>query len=555
MLTLLAGDGRRVGGKEVNHVNEAAKSNSGKWMALVAALLGWMFDGFEIGLFPLVGPKALDELLKSEIASNPAVKDNWFGVIMAVFLVGAATGGVIFGWLGDRIGRVRSMSLSIFTYAIFTGLCGFAAEAWQIAVLRFVASLGMGGEWALGVALVTELWPDRSRALLAGLIGAASNVGFLLVGMLSLVLVSFITGLGDLLLGIGIHQSTVALLLSGDGWRLLMMAGALPALLIFFIRLFVPESQRWEAEKAKGGTSHWATRDLLGVLIGAIGALAVVFVWSPAFKGLFPASAAANVAASALPTWIQLLRGVVTAAGLAIALVGYIYPVFRYLGRALAANQLQASDPPRYVRRMLLGACLSGVALLGTWGSLQWAPKWAIALSSQLPDAQQSQFAKEHTQICLALGAILGTILAAVLCDWFGRRLTYFGLCIASFLSLVYMYQANDAYGPKLLASAFVTGGITASFYGWFPLYLPELFPTSIRATSQGFAYNFGRVLSAIGTLQTATLIALFGGDMPKAQIETHAFPNAGAALAGIYLAGLFLIWLGPETKGQPLPE
>ena len=111
---------------------------------------------------------------------------------MAMFLVGAATGGVLFGWLGDRIGRVRAMSLSIFTYAIFTGLCGFATEAWHIAVLRFIASLGMGGEWALGVALVTEIWPDRSRAWLAGAIGAAANVGFLLVGLLSLVLVSFI---------------------------------------------------------------------------------------------------------------------------------------------------------------------------------------------------------------------------------------------------------------------------------------------------------------------------------------------------------------------------
>src|SRR5262245_47592423 len=103
-------------------VNGAANPNPGKWMPLVSALVGWMFDGFEIGIFPLVGPKALDELLKSEIATHPAVKDNWFGVIMAVFLVGAATGGVIFGWLGDRIGRVRAMSLSIFTYAIFTGL-------------------------------------------------------------------------------------------------------------------------------------------------------------------------------------------------------------------------------------------------------------------------------------------------------------------------------------------------------------------------------------------------------------------------------------------------
>ena len=134
-------------------------------MALTAALLGWMFDGFEMGLFPLIGGPALNDLLGP---SSAAQATQWFGAIIAVFLVGAATGGVFFGWLGDRIGRVRAMALSIFTYAVFTGLCGFATEAWHIAALRFVASLGMGGEWSLGVALVNEIWPNKSRALLAG---------------------------------------------------------------------------------------------------------------------------------------------------------------------------------------------------------------------------------------------------------------------------------------------------------------------------------------------------------------------------------------------------
>ena len=140
-------------------------SKFGRNAALVAAVLGWLFDGFEIGLFPLIGPRALDDLLAAEMTANPAVKDAWFGSIMAVFLVGAACGGVFFGWLGDRIGRVRAMSLSILTYALFTGLCGLAQTPLQIAAARFIASLGMGGEWGLGVALVSELWPDASRPL------------------------------------------------------------------------------------------------------------------------------------------------------------------------------------------------------------------------------------------------------------------------------------------------------------------------------------------------------------------------------------------------------
>src|SRR5262245_8962728 len=265
----------------------------GKWLALVAALLGWMFDGFEIGMFPLVGPNALNDLLGTEGAANPALKGEWFGVIMSVFLIGAATGGVLFGWLGDRVGRVRAMALSIFTYAIFTGLCGFAHEAWQIAVLRFIASLGMGGEWALGVALVTEIWPDRSRAFLAGLIGAAANVGMLLVGLLSLGLVNFIDGVRELFDALSMSDGMRDYLLRGDGWRLLMIAGALPAVLVFFIRQFVPESQKWEHERDRGGTSHWATRDLLGVLLGGSAAATVIFLWSPLFDTLVRLDASA----------------------------------------------------------------------------------------------------------------------------------------------------------------------------------------------------------------------------------------------------------------------
>lgn len=532
--------------------NSTTDSTRGKWMALAAALLGWLFDGFEMGMFPLVGPKALEDLLTSRGAAA-ATLNGWFAVIMAMFLIGAATGGVIFGWLGDRIGRVRAMSLSIFTYAVFTGLCGFANAAWQIAALRFIASLGMGGEWALGVALVIEIWPDRSRAFLAGLIGAAANVGYLLVGLISLWLVSFIGGFGRVLQGCGMSADTVKLLLHNDGWRLMMIVGAVPALLVFFVMLLVPESHKWEAERDKGATSHWATRDLLGVIFGALGAAAVVFLWSPVFDSLSRGAGAAVT--DALPWWTRFVRLVGSAAGLTIALGGYLFPVMRYLGRAEEAGALDAGDRSRCWRRLLLGAALAGVALLGTWGSVQWAPKWAIPLAKSLPVEGGPYYAKEFTQIYMALGAIVGTILAALAGDWLGRRATYVIMCVGSFAALVFFYQANDVYGARFLSSVFVVGGVTAAFYGWFPLYLPELFPTSIRATSQGFAFNFGRVLAAAGTLQTAALTAWFAQGIPAERVEIDAFPKAGTALAAIYLIGVLIIWLGPETKGKPLPD
>src|SRR5689334_3853179 len=164
----------------------------GAWLALAAALLGWLFDGAEMGVFSLVGRPALIDLMGTR---DDKVIALWLGVITATFLVGAATGGVLFGWLGDRIGRVRAMTLSVFTYAVFTGLCGLAFAPWQVGLLRFIAALGMGGEWSLGVALVMEVWPNRSRAFMAGLIGAAANVGYLLVGCVGLMLAAVLSQL------------------------------------------------------------------------------------------------------------------------------------------------------------------------------------------------------------------------------------------------------------------------------------------------------------------------------------------------------------------------
>ncbi|RPI90011.1 MAG: MFS transporter, partial [Planctomycetaceae bacterium] len=212
----------------------------GRWMALTAALLGWLFDGAEMGLFSMVGRSAMQDLLgfgTSPTKEQEGTIGLYFGIVIAMFLVGAATGGVLFGWLGDRVGRVRAMSLSVLTYAIFTGLCGFANSPLQLAVLRFVASLGMGGEWALGVALVMEVWPNRSRGLMAGLIGAAANVGYMLVGFVGLVLMAMLSGVEQTLLSWKMDPDFVQSLVAFKGWRLLMILGTTPALLTFFFRL------------------------------------------------------------------------------------------------------------------------------------------------------------------------------------------------------------------------------------------------------------------------------------------------------------------------------
>lgn len=397
------------------------------YAVLLAAFLGWMFDGLEMGIFPQIARSALGQLIQG--ADENTIK-WWHQVIDACFLFGAAGGGLVFGWLGDRIGRVRAMAFAILIYSVFTGLLYFVGSPLQIAVLRFVAALGMGGEWALGVALVMEVWDAKHRPLLAGLIGAAANVGFVLVGLVGL-------------------QMPV----TRDNWRLYAILGAAPALLTFVIRLFVDESEKWQQ-----------------------------------------------------------------------------------------TQQIKKSEPLKEIfadreltKRMLLGIGLASVTLLGTWGAVQKIPAWVGGLPGKTPLAVAS------AQIASGIGAIIGCLVAPYVAQLFNRRIAYFLLCLGSLISCQILFRSFDHYSTSFLAMVLLTGGLTASVYGWMPLYLPELFPTRIRATAQGIAYNFGRIAAGGGAIWGGTI----GG----------SYAQMAIIVSMIYLVGMVLIWFAPETKGKPLPE
>ena len=413
-------------------MNEKTTLTSGQWLVLAAAFLGWMFDGMEMGLFPLIARPALQDMLG--ITSDVGV-GQWNGFLVAAFMLGAAGGGLVFGWLGDKIGRVRAMALSIFIYSLFTGLCYFAAQPWQLGVLRFAAALGMGGQWALGVALVMECWPDRYRPALAGIIGAAANVGFLLIS----------------LVGMGFAVTT-------ETWRTMMLFGAAPGLLALFVILFVPESQRWKVSVTNVHTTPM--RD-----------------------------------------------------------------IFR----------------PPLLKKTLVAIALTSVPLIATWAAVSgFLPLWADKLAG--PD---KPYAKAQVQFMLSIGAIVGCLLGSWLGHRIGRRPAYFTLCLLSLGSCAYLFRVLDTFDVQFMIIAGVVGMVTAAFYGWAPLYLPELFPTRVRATGQGLAFNFGRILAAVGALTTGALMVAFGG----------SYAAACATITLVYVIGMIVIWFGPETKGKPLPD
>ena len=339
-----------------------------------------------------------------------------------------------------------------------------------------------------------------------------------------------------------------------------MMLGTLPAALTFFFRMFVPESAKWEREKGRGTTSNWVTSDLFGVLIGAIGPGIIVWVWADDRIGVTP-------------------RLIGTLIGLVIATIGYIFPALRFLQRTFSNSTAAQNETGRTIRRMLLGACLSAVALIGTWGSTQWSMSWAGQLTqnlkqnedlaaSQVDDAPSTGLGafqkwfkaaifknpREYTQMFTAVGAIVGTILAAMLGDWVGRRSAYCALCVLSIASVIWFYQFHSKFDEEFLFASFVLGTCTASFYGWLPLYLPELFATNVRATGQGFSFNFGRIIAAIGTLQIGSLLKLVDNYETFAGVK-GGYPIACSVVCGVYVLGMALIWLAPETKGKLLPD
>lgn len=200
------------------------------WIVLIVAALGWLFDTMDQNIFTLVRQSAVTALIPAGADATKA------GALMTtIFLLGWAAGGFLFGILGDRLGRTRTMIFTILIYATFTGLSGLAQNLWQFGLLRFLTALGVGGEWAAGAAIVAEVFPQRSRAMALGLLQALSAIGNMMAALVTLALANPAIG--------------------PSGWRWAFAVGALPALLVLWIRRTVREPDRWERAKAEAAQS------------------------------------------------------------------------------------------------------------------------------------------------------------------------------------------------------------------------------------------------------------------------------------------------------------
>lgn len=424
-------------------VSELRRERSSRivWLSFGSACLAWMFDAMDLTLFTLVLFPSVSELIGS---TDPGSVAATGGVILACKLLAWGLGGIAFGVITDRIGRARTMMITVVIYSAFTGLSGLAQNWWQLLILQATAGIGIGGEWAAGAALVAETWPERTRprALIAMQTSFAG--GFFLGGLLNL-------------------------LLGPAGWRWVFAVGAAPAVVAIFIRRFVPEPERWVAVRSR-------------------------------------------------------------------------VPSRQRPGVAESVQTLFAIFAPDIRRRTVVAVLIAAAMMIGAWGTTTLLSTWI----PQLVGLDRGALAIEATGKCFMLanvGGVFGFLAMMWLNDAVGRRWSYFLAVLGSIATSVFAFTQIDTLRALLLFMP-LYGFFAIGGFATFAAYLPELFPTRIRATGQGFSWNAGRALTALGPLTSGMLVDIVG-----------TVPKAAMMLTASYLIGLVAIWFGPETRGLPLQD
>ncbi|MFO1402566.1 MAG: MFS transporter [Steroidobacteraceae bacterium] len=425
--------------------------NRYQWTVLLAAWLGWGFDIFDSLLFNYVAPNCVPTLLGLAVGS-PAARSAtlfWTGLLTSLLLVGWALGGVLFGHVCDRIGRLRTLMLTMLMYALGTAACAFATSIWMLMAFRLIASIGIGGEWAAGASMVAEVVPEKRRVEAGALLYTAAPMGLFLA-----------TFLNHRVAGVWFAgMPTVS-------WRYVFLFGLVPAAAAFVVRLFVREPERWQA--AQESRASW--RELFG---------------------------------------------------------------------------------PQHRRRTLWGAFVAIVALITWWSCNAFLPALSTGLARAAAAARGldelatlalvEEWKRSATNI-FNLGGLIGTLLTIPAAKLLGRR-PMFALYFAGSAAAILATFGLELDAHTRLMMFFLIGLTVFGVFGAFTYYLPELYPTRLRASGAGFCYNIGRLLAAVGPFLVGAAAA------------------RGVAMQAIFwvgfvpLAALLLVPFYIETRGQALAD
>jgi len=434
-------------------------------LVYTVATLAWVFDCLDQQLFNLARSPALDALLT---AAQKEEKSFYVGLSTSVFVFGWATGGMIFGSLGDRYGRVRMLGITVLLYSVATGLSALSTSFLDFSIYRFITGLGVGGVFGLAVALLADTMPGDVRSRALGSLQSFSAVGNVAAGLIGLTIA--LTAFGQ----------------SPSYWKWLFLIGALPAFLVATIQLRVKEPQAWRDSRDRAlatGKKVGSYRDLFGHA-----------------------------------TWRK---------------------------------------------HALLGMILSCAGVIGLWGIGVFSSDLVgDIIANNLKDAGKT--AEEVTKgrqiwmsinlLCFNLGAFFGMMFFTRITEKLGRKKTFAGFFFCALLVTVFVFQ-NINSPNDILWMAPLMGFFQLSVFAGFSIYLPELFPTRLRATGVSFCYNVGRYLAAFGPLTLGALSTKLAKSAETTAAKIDAFRDAASWMCLIFLLGIIVLPFLPETKGHPLPD
>ena len=423
-------------------------------------------------------------------------------IATAIFLAGWATGGLLFGILGDKLGRAFTMMLTILIYSIFTGLSALSVSWVDYSIYRFLTGMGVGGEFAAGAALVAEVMPSRARPYALGLLQALSALGNIA---------------GSLIAWFVLPPASPSE--GWEHWRALYLVGVLPALLVVIMFKRLKEPERWRAVKEAPG-------ELLGKELGAFGDL---------FR----------------PRWRQS-----TIFGMIFAVSGVIgvWGIGFWTPELISSIVSSAEYPPVALALQDVGAFLglSAITIL-----TQGAPRARVRF--YLPGLVLSILAAE-VLVCLGAGSVENPVTTALLgisislllyfivasagafTGGYGRRVSFLMSFLMAQISIFLVFRFLREPGQIYWMSPVMGFSILMSF-GLYAIYFPELYPTRLRSTGTGFCYNVARFIAAGGLFFLSYLGTILD------------FRTSAQVFSLIYVFGIVASFLAPETKDRPLME
>jgi len=416
--------------------------SSYQWMVLLIASLGWVFDVFEGQIFVASMRDAMPALLN--VAPEDASVSSWNNIAFGFFLFGGAVGGVLFGILSDRIGRSKTMIITILFYSLFTCASSFSQAPWQMVALRFLVAMGVGGEWAVAAAMVAEVMPTRSRSVMGSIFHASSVFGTLLAAATVATLIG--------------NESINAWFLDRgwEAWRVGFAIGVLPALLTLLIRWKLREPDSWKAAKEQSAqdpnqkmgqlSELFRSENLRATIVGvSLSTVGLVTFWGIHIYGknalLRRAQADALVAAELIPP-----------------------------GEQATAEEKTTYDVQKK-------AVLNG------------------------PAAATIKRAEMMSMVLNTIGGGLGLVLFGWISDRIGRKGAFVLYHVAAFAVVILLFQIllpSNASATALAVCLPVFGFFTLGMHAGYAVYFPELYPTRVRGTGTGFCFNFGRLGTGI---------------------------------------------------------